>query len=215
MLVPYIILTIIFDYPDILREEAGTILSRFQAGGAFLIWVWWSFAIVGLLLLEAYVLIGHKLEKKLYFVRWATTLGVISGIVQILGLLRWVFVVPVLARTYATAENEAVRESSKVVFQAVHQYGGVLLGEHIGQLFTIAWMAMIASAIEKLKLMPKWVAWFGYVASLAYLLAQGELFATVIPNFPAWDLAGLIGSTLWLVWLIIIGIRFLKLEIQD
>jgi hypothetical protein len=86
--IPYTILTIIFDYPDILREDAGVILTRFHEGGASLILVWFLFAILGLPLILAYVSIGQKLENKFYFIRWATTLGVISGIVQVIGLLR-------------------------------------------------------------------------------------------------------------------------------
>jgi len=209
--IPYTILTIIFEYPDILRQETGIVLTKFHAGGATLIGVWWAFAIMGLPLLVAYILIGQKLENKLSFVRWATILGIISGIVQIIGLLRWVFVVPVLANAYVTASNDSARETTKITFQAVHQFGGVLLGEHIGQLFTIAWTVLIAYAFHKLQMFSKWVIWLGYVAAAIYLLAQAELFATVIPNFPVLDVAGLIGSTLWLLWLIIIGIKFLKM----
>ena len=214
LFVPYTILTIIFDYPHILREETGFVLTKFYNGGTTLIIVWWLFAIVGLPILEAYILIGQKLESKFYYVRWATTLAIISGIVQIIGLLRWTFVVPVLAKTYVTSQNESVRETCKIIFQAVHQYGGVVLGEHIGQLFTIAWVMMISSVFHKLNLMPKWIIWLGYISSFIFLLAQGELFATVISGFPVWSLAGLIGSTLWLIWMIIIGIKFLKIEIK-
>ena len=96
----------------------------------------------------------------------------------------------------------------------VNQFGGVLLGEHLGQLFTIAWTVMIATAFDKLRLFPKWIIWFGYISAGIYLLAQAELFAIVIPGFPVWSLAGLISSTMWLIWLIIIGIRFLKVEIN-
>lgn len=206
--IPYTILTIIFDYPDILREDAGVILTRFHEGGSQLIWVWWAFAILGLPLLIAYVLLGKYLETKWHWAKVATTLGVISGIVQIIGLLRWTFVVPVLASGFVNADNEATKEAIKVVFQAVHQFGGVLLGEHIGQLFTIAWTVMISVALSKLNLMSRWSVVLGYVASAIYLLAQGDLFATVMPGFPVWDLAGLIGSTLWLVWLIVVGLRF-------
>lgn len=212
--VPYTILTIIFDYPDILREDAGVVLTRFHEGGAQLVWVWWAFAILGLPLLVAYILLGQHLELKWKWARVATNLGVISGIAQIVGLLRWTFVVPVLANAYTTAENELAKEAVKVVFQAVHQYGGVVLGEHIGQLFTIAWTLMLAAAFARLRLMPKWVSWLGYVAGAIYLPAQAELFATVMPGFPVWDLAGLIGSTLWLVWLITVGVYFLKMKTE-
>ena len=70
VLVPYTVLTIIFDYPNILRQETGAILTKFHQGGNRLIWTWWAFAILGLPLLEAYVLLGQKLEQKFYFVRW-------------------------------------------------------------------------------------------------------------------------------------------------
>src|SRR5438128_624389 len=106
--IPYTILTMIFEYPVILRQETGVILTRFQAGGPTLIAVWWAFAVTGLPLLEAYVLIGQRLENKLYFVRWATVLGIASGLVQIIGLLRWTFVVPVLANNYVHTADPAI-----------------------------------------------------------------------------------------------------------
>jgi hypothetical protein len=95
-------------------------------------------------------------------------------------------------------------------FQVIHQLGGVLLGEHIGQLFTIVWTIMMSVAFMKLKLFPEWVSWLGIISSIIYLLAQAELFATVIPGFPVLDWAGLIGSSLWLLWLIITGWQFIR-----
>ncbi len=211
--IPYTILTITFEYPDILRKDTGIILTKFYEGGNSLIWTWWAFAILGLPLLEAYIFIGQKLENKLYFVRWATTLGVIGLLTQMIGLMRWTFVVPVLAKNYVLG-NEMTKEASKVAFQIVHQYGGVVLGEHIGQLFTIAWTIMMTSAFAQLKLFPKWTTWLGYISSMIYLLAQAELFATVMPTFPVWDLAGFLGSTLWLIWLLIIGVKLLKTKMD-
>ncbi len=213
VLVPYTVLTIIFDYPNILRQETATILTKFYEAGSSLIWTWWAFAILGLPLVKAYILIGQKLEHKFYFVRWATTLGVIGLFVQMIGLLRWTFVVPVLANNFMTG-NEMTKEASKVAFQVIHQYGGVILGEHIGQLFTIAWTVMMTSAFAQLKLFPKWTIWLGYMSSSVYLLAQTELFATVLPDFPVVDAAGFIGSTLWIVWLIIIGTKCIKVKME-
>ena len=210
--IPYTFLTTIFDYPDILRQDAGIILSKFHEGGSSLIFTWFLFALLGLPFIPAYILIGQKLEGKLKFIRWVTTIGIISVIVQMIGLLRWTFVVPVLANNFVTAVSEAAKESNKVAFQTIHQFGGVLLGEHLGQLFTIIWTIMICIAFDKLRLFPRWLIWLGYFSSAIYLLAQAELFKTVIPSFPVWDMAGFIGSTLWLIWLIILGIKFLKVK---
>lgn len=208
--IPYTILTLTFEYPDILREAPGIILSRFHDGGSSLIFTWWAFAILGLPLLIAYILIGQMFESKLGFIKWTTTIGVISGMVQIIGLLRWVFVIPALANAYVISESAASREAIIMSFQTIHQFGGVLLGEHLGQLFTIIWTIMISIAFIKLRFFPAWVSWLGIIASIVYLLAQAELFATVIPGVPSWDMAGFIGSTLWLIWLIVTGVMFIK-----
>jgi hypothetical protein len=211
--VPYTMLTMSFEYPDILRQDAGVVLTKFHEGGASLIFTWWAFAILGIPLLVAYVLIG-KQWKHLPFMSWVTTFGIISGVAQILGLLRWVFVIPVIAQDYVMG-NEVVKQSAVTSFKVVHQLGGVLLGEHIGQLFTIVWSVMVCMAILKSKLMPSWLSVFGIISSSIYLLAQAELFATVIPTFPVWEPAGFIGSTLWLVWLVMVGVGFLKLNVTQ
>ncbi len=208
VLIPYTILTITFQYPDILRKDPGVVLTTFQEGGSSLIFTWWAFAMLGLPLLIAYILIGQQ-WKHISFMSWVTTVGVISGVAQIIGLLRWVFVVPVIAQDYVMG-NEVVKQSAVTSFKVVHQLGGVLLGEHIGQLFTIVWTGMVCVAILKWRLMPQWVSLFGIISSAVYLMAQAELFATVISGFPVWDLAGFVGSTLWLVWLVIIGVFFYK-----
>lgn len=209
LFLPYTALSIIFEYPDILRQDTGVILTKFFNGGSTLIWTWFAFAMVGLPLLPAYILLGQKLESRIVYMRWATSLGVIGLIVQMIGLLRWTFVVPVLARNYVQG-NEMVREASKVAFQVIHQYGGVVLGEHLGQLFTIVWTVLLTHALYKLQLAPKWIINLGYTASGIYLAAQAELFATVMPDFPVWDLAGFLGSTLWLIWLIAVGVVMRK-----
>ncbi|HET9434806.1 MAG TPA: hypothetical protein VFO37_13655, partial [Chitinophagaceae bacterium] len=41
--IPYTILTIIFDYPAILRQDPGFILNKFHEGGSSLILVWFLF----------------------------------------------------------------------------------------------------------------------------------------------------------------------------
>jgi hypothetical protein len=214
LLIPYTALTIIFEYPDILRQNTAIILTKFQEGGNTLIWTWFAFAITGIPLLPAYILLGQQLENKAPLVRVATTIGVIGLIVQMVGLLRWTFVVPVLADTFVNATDEATKAAAIVAFKTIHQFAGVILGEHLGQLFTIIWTVLMTLSFAKLNLFAKWVNWLGYVSSFIYLLAQAELFATVMPNFPVWDLAGFIGSTLWLVWLIVIGVLFLKMKVN-
>lgn len=210
--VPYTLLIVNFDYPDILRQPTAEILARFHAGGETLIYTWLAFAWVGLPILLGAVMLKRVLEKEdSPFLETATTLGVIGFVVQLIGLLRWAFVVPVLAQLFTDPGTDpATQASISAVFIAIHQYGGVVLGEHIGQIFTIVWMSLISGVIYQSKMFSKWVAWLGWFASAVYLLAQTELFATAIPNFPVIGWAGLYGSLLWLAWMLVLGIYLIK-----
>ncbi len=210
--IPYTLLIMNFDYPDILRQPAGEILTRFQAGGASLIYTWLAFAWVGLPLLFGIALLEKAVaQENSTLLKAATVPGVIGAITQMVGLLRWVFVVPILARTFTDpAASAATKDAVLVAFQVIHQYGGVVMGEHLGQAFTILWMALVSLAMFKSSIFKPWLGWFGLATSVIYALAQTELLATVIPNFFVVSIAGLLGSILWLVWMIIMGVFLLR-----
>src|SRR5688572_8391653 len=80
--IPYTILTLTFNYPDVLRQESGKILAQFHAAGSPLIYTWLAFALLGLPLIIAYSMIGQKLQHEVPYSKWITTIGIISGIVQ-------------------------------------------------------------------------------------------------------------------------------------
>ena len=215
--VPYTMLITSFDYPDIVRAPADEILTQFVAGGSRLIWIWLSFAWVGIPILLAVLLLpGALAEDKprsdgRLAIYLATFFGATSLIAQMIGLLRWPFVVSVLARMYTAPQaTEITREAVTVAFQAVQQYGGVVIGEHMGQVFTIFWMILLSVGLLRLGTVPRWLPSTGLAAAVVYALAQGELLATAMPGFSYWDAAGLAGSLLWLAWLAALGIVLLK-----
>lgn len=210
--IPYALLMVNFNYPDVLRQSPGAILRQFQAGGGGLIATWLAFAWLGLPILFALIMLQRILEREQTpYLLAGTVAGVIGGIAQMVGLLRWVFVVPVLAQIYTDpAASEMAKEAAIVAFQAVHQYGGVVVGEHIGQLFTIFWMLATSAAMFRSALFKSWVAWLGLIASAVYVLAQLELLETVRPDTPVLDPAGLVGSLLWLAWMVVIGVTLLR-----
>jgi hypothetical protein len=210
---PYTLLIMNFDYPDILRYPTGKILERFSAGGPSLVWTWLAFAWVGLPILFGILLLPKALGDESPVGQLALFFGVVGAVVQMIGLLRWPFVVSVLARLYTDPQaSVATREAVTAVFQAVHQYGGVVLGEHLGQSFTILWMVLISLSLLKNKAFPRWFSIAGFAASIVYVLAQGELLATAIPGFPVWGAAGLIGSLMWLAWMVALGIILLGMK---
>ena len=209
---PYALLIANFNYPDILREPPSVILTQFAAGGTPLILTWLAFAWVGFPLLLAIVMLQHVIGRDQIPYLWAgTVVGAIGAVVQMIGLLRWVFVVPVLAGTYVDpAASAAARESAVVAFQVVHQFGGVLLGEHLGQAFTIVWMVVVSLAALRSSLFKPFVGWLGMAAASIYAMAQFELLATVVATAPTVPWAGLTGSLLWLLWMVVLGVSLLR-----
>src|SRR5213078_2018388 len=153
------VLSSTFDWPDILREPADVVLPSFVAGGTSLVWTWfataWTYAllIVPILLLPA--VLGRRSDPVL---RVATYVGATSVVLSLIGFLRWVFVVPPLAHSYV-AGDATTRTAVAAAWTAQHQFGGSLLGEHLGQLLVIAWSITVSVIIVRTGVLPRWAGW--------------------------------------------------------
>jgi Domain of unknown function (DUF4386) len=95
-------------------------------------------------------------------------------------------------------------------WMAQHQFGGAPLGERLGQLLAIGWSVTVSALALRTGMLPRWVGWTGLVASALYLTGQGDILATTVPGFPVWDLGGLLGSTLWGLWVLALGVAVLR-----
>ena len=218
--VPYIRLTQIFEYDDILREPVVYVLTKFHAGGMQLILTWFAFGLSALLFIPASILLHRIVDRQgSPYLAIATVMGVLSGVLMAVGLMRWVFVVPFLANLYIEPTSSlATREAVKVVYQAVHQYGGVAIGEQLGQTLLIGWTIGVGTAMLRSPLFKAWVAWYGLFTTPLLLIGQSELVATVIPSMPIIELTP-IGFILWEIWMLIVGISLIivpksRLELQ-
>jgi hypothetical protein len=209
------VLSSIFDWPDILREPAGVVLPAFVAGGTSLVWTWfataWTYAILAVPILLLPAALARRDDPVLRAATWA---GAASVLLSLIGFLRWVFVVPPLARSYVTGDP-VTRAAVDAAWTAQHQFGGALLGEHLGQLLVIAWSATLSLIILRTRVLPRWLGVTGLALSAVYLLNQGDILATAVPGFPVWDLAGLLGSTGWGLWVAALGVTILLRPIAD
>jgi hypothetical protein len=196
-----------FDYPGVLREPAGTILERFRAGGDGLVWTWWAFAASGLLLVPTVVLLAATATDGGTLVVVATVVGVLAALVQLLGLLRWSYLVPWLARAHGAASSQPERAMFEVTFEAFHRFLGVGVGEHLGYLFTGLWSALIGLAIAIDGIVPVWLGWVGVAAGLGLMLGSTEYLGSHEEH--GWKLAGDAVPILyiaWSLWLLALGV---------
>ena len=201
-----------FDYPDILRQPTEEILARFRDGGSSLILTWWAFMASGGLLVASAVLLSLVLMPGAPALSAiAVVAGVLAGLVQVLGLLRWVYLVPALARTHGDPEaSEATRAAVMVTFRAFHQYVGVGVGEHLGSLLTGGWTGLVGIAILRGDAVAAWLGWAALPIGLGLIVTSAQFLG---PNEElGWTPAGKVVPVLyvvWSLWLVALGIALI------
>ena len=78
----------------------------------------------------------------------AMAFGVLAGLVQALGLIRWVILVPGLAAAYvAPGATEIDKAMAASVFDTTNLYLGLGVGEHLGYLFTGIWTLLVSALL--------------------------------------------------------------------
>lgn len=196
-----------FEYPDILRQPTADVLSKFQAGGTTLIASWYVLTLTAVLFIPVVVLFHTVLaEQRASVTLWiATSFGVVAGLAQALGFLRWPFLVPHLAQAYLeTGASEAQRAAAAMVFEAFHRYAGMAIGEHLGYLSTSVWTFLVAGVMLRTPLFSRWLGVIGM------LLAVGVAAGLFEPA--GLELAGTINALsylAWALWLMVVGVVLL------
>jgi hypothetical protein len=210
--VPFTVLTIIFDYPDILREPAGMVLARFREGGTTLLLTWYGYALVPLLLLPMIFAVHLLVRSRHTLALTMTVLGVAAVLLQTIGLLRWTFVVPALASMHGDpGANEATRAATEAMFIALHQFAGVAVGEHLGQLLTAAWLWSTAVVLGATAEVPRWMERAAQVAAALICIGTVEHLGTVLPiDVSALSNVTVAGFVLFTVWLVSLAVFQLR-----
>jgi hypothetical protein len=139
--------------------------------------------------------------------------GTAAALVQALGLVRWPFAVPELARRYVAAEGPdaaATRRTIEIVFATFHRLLGVGIGEHLGYLLTGLWTLLVAASVLSTVVLPGWLGLSGLPIGVALLIGSLEF---VGPNEKdGWSLASTIvpiAYIAWSLWLMAVGVFLL------
>src|SRR5687768_701218 len=166
-----------FDYPNILRKEPDEILRRFAAGGAGLILRWEVLLLSALAMLPLVALLAVALGAPLALTLTTVVVGSAAALVQALGLVRWPFAVPELARRYVAADGpdaSATRRSVEVTFATLHRLLGVGVGEHLGYLLTGLWTLLVGFSVLSTTALPGWFGLIGIPIGIALLIGTLE-----------------------------------------
>ncbi len=192
-----------FDYPDILRHPGGEVLTRFAHAGVDLNIYWYAMMAAAIGMIPATVAAGlHFWKRDSLLAGLSIAFGVLAGLVQALGLIRWVLLVPGLASAYAApGATEIDRAMAVSIFDATSLYLGVGVGEHLGYLFTGIWTVLVSALLFSSR---RIVSLTGFALSLGVMAGMLEPF-----SLPMAADINAIGYSLWALWTLVLGVLLL------
>jgi hypothetical protein len=186
----FTVLGSVFEYPQILEEPTSDILALFREHqGA--VTTWFGVLVVSsALMAPAGVWLGRVAGGS--FGRWIAGVGIAAATVQVIGLQRWVTLVPGISED---ALDPAKRAAAEDRFELLHNLLGKAIGETMGYALTATFTVLVVIALRRFAL-PEWLAVWGYVS--AGLIATGVFIPVVEPA----SLSNFAGYILWCAWLL-------------
>jgi hypothetical protein len=189
-----------FNYPDVLKEPADSVLAAFRASqGPVTLW----FTVMALAAaLFAPVAIGVGKLSARPAMRIAVAVGVVAAVVQVIGLMRWPLLVPRYAAD-AASTDPGTAAAARDSFNTANLLLGNVIGETCGYVLTAAWTVLVLAALGH-TVAGRWFTTLGLVS--AVLIAAGALSPLDLPII---DAANFIGYVLWSVWLLAFAVLLL------
>lgn len=188
-------LGMIFDYPKILKEPTAEILSSYRLHDVAISGWFLGLTVGAALLAPIGVLIGRIVGGRPG--RLIAGFAIASASVQVIGLSRWVLLVPGISDDALEPSRSGDAQHR---FEVIHRWLGTVVGETIGYALTAVFTVLVVAALPR-EFAPRRLGLIGWLA--AALIATG----VVIPlGVEAASVTNFVGYVLWCVWLIITAV---------
>ena len=201
--VAFFALGTVFNYPDVLNEPAGQVLTTFRDSQSTVAAWFVVLAVSAALLAPIAVGVGRLSSSRAMHV--AVRVGIAAAVVQVIGLSRWPIFVPGYAADAASA-NPDTAQAARDSFATANDVLGTTVGETFGYILTAAWTLLVVVALGR-HYAGRWFQILG--ATSAALVFIGVLSPLELPVI---DTANFVGYILWSVWLISLGVLILHHE---
>ena len=189
----FTVLGSVFEYPQILEESTADILALFREHRDVVMGWFLVLAVSATLMAPAGIWLGRIAGGRLG--HWIAGVGIAAATVQVVGLQRWVTLVPGISDD---ALDPALRDDAEDRFELWHNVLGKAIGETLGYALTATFTVLVVIALSR-SVLPRWLALTGY--SAAVLIATG----VVIPVVEAASLTNFAGYVAWCAWLLAVA----------
>jgi hypothetical protein len=198
---PIAILGPAIGWPASLRAPAAEQLAAIAAAPAAVAAGYGVYLLYSILVLPVMVLLAHRVCGRLWRPVAAVVVGfaALSVLARSIGILRWLTVMPALARQHA-GESPAKRQLIETIFSAIATYGGGI-GELLGvSLFMGLSLGLAMLAALVYQTLPRWLCIFG-------LLSAAMLLSLFLPALGiALDMPIALAATALSVWMVAAGV---------
>lgn len=179
LFLPLIILGQSINWPASLSEPASINLPLIleQYGNmmtGYTIYLVYSLLFWPVAYLAGRVIVEGEINNVLFQI--ANAFAALSAIARSLGIVRWLFAMPVLAELYVDPNATAAdKENISMLYEMLNAYAGGI-GESLGvSLFAVIWLVLICLLIMQNKKWPNCLGYFGFIAAVALLSNLAEV----------------------------------------
>jgi hypothetical protein len=194
-------------WPASLRLPASVVLPLIVEQATAVAIGYWSYLISSLLMIPMALLVRRVLDpgRASTLVSVATVLGVLSGLIKPLGIIRWLTAMPTLARAYVEpTATDAQRQTIVLIYTTLNDYAGGI-GEVLGvAILGGLWALLIGLRLARGGRPLAWLGWAGIVAGLTSLVSVAQ--AAGLLSGP-WST---VSGSLWYLWVLAFAVLLLR-----
>jgi len=178
LLIPLIVLANSINWPSSLDEPASVNLPLILEQYSSMMWGYGVYLVYSLLFwpvayLTGRVIVGNDVNNILFQV--ANGFAALSALARALGIVRWLFTMPVIAQMYISPNtSDAMKENLSAMYEMLNSYAGGV-GELLGvSLFAVIWLVLICILIIRSNKFPNWLAYLGFVTAISLFANLAE-----------------------------------------
>lgn len=203
------VLGAVFEFPEVLRLSAADRLALYRANQGVIQPTYWVLAMTGFTQVAMAVLLCRSFARTTSpLLQLALVFGVLCGLLQMAGFIRWAILIPYLAELMVGADSETAAMLG-IIEGVFNRYAGMALGEHAANICLGVWTFGVGFAMRNSKLFDRRLAGWGMALGVAAAILALE-------QLGVWpDLLGIVLDfvfPLWAVWLLVVAASMLRAD---
>jgi Domain of unknown function (DUF4386) len=194
----FIILSAVFNFPEVLRNPAKDVLPLYAADASTIRPTYWLLMVASLALICVSPELGRILSRHAPGpARLVSGSGVATGVFWALGYSRWSIAMPFVSKLWQSGETTRAGD----MYEVLNKYAGMTVGEHLGFLMMGVFAIALAVALRTSGIGPKWFFPVGVFSGILIAATAYEQYNNI-----EWiGMVNGVANTIWFIWFAAIG----------